>query len=549
LAQKLHKSQSSNNSLDLSLQLITTFRLLLRYFKKGSQMKNILLFLFFTTIILLGSCRKDFSTQRSSGSLEFSKDTVYLDTVFTNIGSSTYSLKVYNRSNDAITIPTIQLEQGEDSGYRLNVDGIPGKYFEDIDILAKDSIYIFIETTIDYSQVTNPLYEDKLQFDSGSNLQEVPLVTLVQDAHFLYPDRENGIIETLLLGTNPEGEEIRIEGRYLADDELTFTNEKPYVIYGYMAVGDADNTAKTLTVEAGSKVYFHANSGLIVNKNSSLHINGSLNIEGQPETEVTFEGDRLEPEYAEVAGQWGLIWLREGSIDNQINYATIKNGSVGLLVDGMLSTATPTLHIQNSQIYNLAQFGILGRNTHIKGENLVINNAGFSSLAGTSGGVYNFTHATFANYWNGTRSYPTVLLNNFYAIDENTVMAVDLQEATFTNCIIDGRNNIELNLEKVDGADFNYQFINNIIAFNDIQNSYTDNPLYNFTDSSHYTDNLINADSDFREPTQNDLIIGEDSEGNGQAATSGSLLVPLDLLGVPRNNPADIGAYEHIIFE
>jgi hypothetical protein len=512
-------------------------------------MKQILIFIFFIGLILASSCRKDFSTNFSDGHLEFSKDTVYLDTVFTNIGSSTYRLKVYNRSDNAVTIPTIQLGEGEESGYRLNVDGVSGKFFENIDILAKDSIYVFIETTIDNNEIIDPLYVDQLLFDEGENQQNVALVTLVQDAHFLYPNRQDGIIETVLLGIDNEGEEIRIRGRYLTDDELTFTNEKPYVIYGYMTVGDGDNSPKTLTIEAGAKVYFHANSGLIINENSSLHVQGSLNIEGQPDTEVVFEADRLEPEYADVPGQWGLVWLRDGSINHQIDYLTIKNSSIGLLIDDYVDIITPVLQIKNSQIYNSAQFGILARNSNINGENLVINNSGFSSLAITQGGVYNFTHCTFANYWSGQRSLPSVLLNNFYAVDENTLVAVDLQKANFTNCIIAGRNNIELNLEKIDGATFNYQFNSNMIQFDDIQNNHVDNPLYDFTDTNHYTNNLMNANPNFKNTNLNEFVIGEESEGNGLASPNGTLQVPLDILGVVRANNADIGAYEHIIFE
>ena len=63
-------------------------------------------------LVSVSSCRKDFSTIPSFGELAFSKDTVFLDTVFTNIGSSTYNLKVYNKSSDAITIPSISLENG-----------------------------------------------------------------------------------------------------------------------------------------------------------------------------------------------------------------------------------------------------------------------------------------------------------------------------------------------------------------------------------------------------------------------------------------------------
>src|SRR5690606_1849336 len=141
-------------------------------------------------VIFWSSCRNDFETVPSSSILEFSKDTVYLDTVFCNIGSSTYKLKVYNRSKEDIHIPLVKLGQGESSFYRLNVDGVAGKVFHDVEILAKDSIFIFIETTVDIQNFPDNLtflYTDVIEFDSGSNLQTVNLVTLVQDAVFLYP--------------------------------------------------------------------------------------------------------------------------------------------------------------------------------------------------------------------------------------------------------------------------------------------------------------------------------------------------------------------------
>ena len=87
-------------------------------------------------ITIVSSCRKDFSTVPSFGNLEFSRDTVFLDTIFTNIGSATYNLRVYNRSDKAITVPEIRLENGATSNYRLNVDGVPGKMFQDVEIVA-----------------------------------------------------------------------------------------------------------------------------------------------------------------------------------------------------------------------------------------------------------------------------------------------------------------------------------------------------------------------------------------------------------------------------
>jgi len=501
------------------------------------------LFFFIVTLLIFSSCRKDFSAELSSGELSFSKDTVYLDTVFTNIGSSTYNLKVYNKSNNAISIPTIKLGRGENSFYRLNVDGTPGKYFENIEILAKDSIYIFVETTINYNQVTNPIYTDSIVFDAGEKLQDVKLVTLVKDAHFLYPSKDsNGFIETLTIGTDTEGNETKIQGFYL-NDNTVFTNEKPYVIYGYCAIAEG----KTLTIEAGAKLHFHSNSGLIATKNASLIINGELN------NEVIIEGDRLEPQFSDIPGQWGTLWLRAGSKNHNINYTIIKNASAGIIMDSIGSNSSPTLTIKNSQIYNSANYGILGRETNIKGENLAINNSGQSSLACIIGGRYNFTHSTFTNFWdNSLRQFPSVLINNYFTYIENNTEIVetrDLVEANFTNCIIDGNNSIELILDKIEGALFNYTFTNNLIKFNDINSSFSEIEEYNFENTSHYIENIFNGNSDFKSPYTNQLFIGENSEGIQKANTQGSILVPFDILGIQRTLPADIGAYQHIIFE
>jgi len=173
-------------------------------------LKNIF-YIFSVIFLLFYACNDDaFETVKSSGELRFSRDTIFLDTVFTNISSSTRTLKIYNKSKQNITIPTIELGRGEQSFYRLNVDGIPGKSFENIEILSKDSIFIFVEATIDFSRVTNPIYTDSIVFDSENNFQDVKLVTLVQDAHFLFPKKDaEGIKEKIVLGINAEGEETR----------------------------------------------------------------------------------------------------------------------------------------------------------------------------------------------------------------------------------------------------------------------------------------------------------------------------------------------------
>ena len=69
--------------------------------------------------------------------------------------------------------------------------------------------------------------------------------------------------------------------------------------------------------------------GIFVQNGGSLHINGTYSTDQELlENEVILEGDRLEPGFSDVPGQWGTIQLLEGSIDNIIDYTTIKNATI-----------------------------------------------------------------------------------------------------------------------------------------------------------------------------------------------------------------------------
>lgn len=498
-------------------------------------------------VLLWSSCRNDFDAVPSTGNLEFSRDTVYLDTVFTNIGSSTYTLKVYNRSNDDINIPSVRLGQGENSNYRLNVDGLPGKVFQDVQILAKDSIFIFIETTVDVTNQNNNLqylYTDQILFDSGGNQQKVELVTLVQDAVFLYPERfPDGTTETIDLGTAEDP--FPVYGFFLDDTELTFTNDKPYVIYGLAAVPPN----KTLTVEPGARVHFHADSGLLVANSASIKSNGAPSADPDlMENEIIFEGDRLEPTFSEVPGQWLTIWCTAGSTDNEFSYTTIKNSTVGILMDS--NDGNRTLTLKNVQIYNSANVGLLARTGDVYGENVVITNSGQTSLSCSLGGRYVFNHCTFANYWNNSfRSFPSVIIDNELQTGENEITVADLVEATFNNCIIYGSEQREIALIQNENAAFNFQFNHSLIRFEDPFGDFEGNPNYDFNDVNHYTNCVINEDPVFQDPTANNLNIETGtSAADGLGETSIANLVPIDLNGVPRGGSPDSGAFESIQF-
>ncbi|AWG23618.1 hypothetical protein FFWV33_10035 [Flavobacterium faecale] len=492
-------------------------------------------FLLFAGLLLaLGSCRTDFETVASKGELAFSRDTIYLDTVFSNIGSSTYTLKVYNHSKNDINIPTINLGKRSNSKYRMTVDGmtgVNGKEFSNVTLLAKDSLYIFIETTAAATDAnpTDFLYTDNIEFDAGTNLQKVELVTLIQDAVFLYPQKFiDGSTETVTINDEKTYGFYLDESDAINGNELNFSNKKPYVIYGYAAVPEG----KTVTFAAGARVHFHADSGLIVSKNASLKINGTTSTTDKLEGEVLFEGDRLEPLYDNIPGQWGTIWLQNGTKNNSINHLTLKNATIGLLIENN----TDQLTIENSQIYDCTNYGILAKSALITGQNLVINSAGQASLACTYGGDYKFTHCTFNNNWNGN-SPTSVLVNNFEL--GATPEVKNLTQATFNNCIIYGSYSNHLSLSKKDAATFNYSFNNCLIKYF----GSSTNALYQFTtDSAHYTNIILNQDPAFYKTSLNNFNI--DATSAAFAKGNSSYLIPTDITGATRSLPPDLGAYQ-----
>lgn len=541
-------------------------------------MRQLILLLLAVFAFTFTSCRDDFEFETSTGGLEFSRDTVYLDTVFTNIGSSTYTLKVYNRSNKDIKIPSIKLGQGEASKYRLMVDGdaygqgaTPGKIFNNVELLAKDSLFILVETTIDYAEYANSsttfLYTDKIEFDSGPNLQDVDLVTLVQDAIFIKPNRPlpTDIRETISINgiqTSNEGHELNTL------EELHWTNAKPYVVYGFALVPNG----KTLTVDAGARVHFHAESGLIVDDTGVIKVNGSPSSDNEIlENEVIFEGDRLEPLYNDVPGQWVGLWIISGSTDNTLNHLTVKNAVIGIRAQNILrvnENTRPRVTITNCQVYNASLYGIWGNHAFITGENIVANNAGVAALLITQGGDYDFKHCTFSNYFNSYQQVPVGILDYVDLEDpDNPGTAnryISPLNANFENSIMYGSGNIGLSFERKGDSSvvFLTRFNHCLIKLVDYSNVLDNLAFYPYQGNvpalAEYTGCIYAETStankpNFEDPQNNKLNIfrqtGATTPGpEGGADPVVAAAVGNDIVNNPRplapDTTPDIGAYE-----
>ena len=163
-------------------------------------------------IISSTACKKDLAL--SDGGLDFSRDTVVFDTVFTTIGSTTQQFKIYNKSSRPVVISKALLMGGEDSKYRFNLDGVSGISFDDIRIEGNDSLFGFVEVTLDPNNQSLPLViEDSIQFVTNGKEQYVILAAWGQDAYFHFNDINEGI----------------------------WPNDKPHVIYGFAMVDSATN--------------------------------------------------------------------------------------------------------------------------------------------------------------------------------------------------------------------------------------------------------------------------------------------------------------------
>lgn len=477
--------------------------------------------------ILLVNCRKENILTDSSAKLEFSVDTVLFDTVFTSIGSTTFLLKAYNTHDQTIQISSIRLDQGSSSSYRVNVDGIDGHTHSDVTVLPNDSIFIFIEVTIDPQDLDLPfIVEDNLVFQTNGNEQIVNLVAWGQDAHF-----HGGLGNLTVLESNAE-----------------WSNDKPHVIYGIVAV----DSAECLLINAGTQVYCHAKSGLYIYK-------GCLMVEGELNNEVVFQGDRLEPYYENLAGQWGIeidfdyqtqfgietatisrggIWFYE-CLESRIEYAVLKNGIIGLQVDTSgVATSEYAVTVNNSIIKNMSAVGLYGVGGSVYGENDLIANCGQSCMSLAVGGKYHFNQSTIANYWNeSNRQAPTFALTNYYEDIDGNLQVRDV-DVDFRNCILYGNN--------ADLTDFSEFFID--LEEEDFQqfvftNCFVDTERDVSDDGNHFF-NISNNPSEppFEGPFDGDFDLPISINSNLTASQIGG--VGEDIEGWSRFSPTALGCYE-----
>lgn len=450
--------------------------------------------LLLTLSITSQSCKK--KNFASNGNLEFSKDTLVFDTVFTTIGSTTQHFKVYNRDNKTLTIDEIELVGGSSSPFRMNFDGLQGTSFSNIEVEKNDSLYCFVEVTLSVNNGILPLIvEDSIRFRTNGKDQYVKLAVWGQDAYFHYGD---------------------------INTTETWPNDKPHVIYGTSKVLNGD----VLTIQAGTDVFLHKLSALYINQ-STLIVNGTAN------DKVTFQGDRLEQDYDNVPGQYFGIYL--DSADNcLINHAEIKNGITGIHVESKLGGSTDTtLTIRNTEIWNNASYGMLLFDApKIVAENVLIHSNAVHAMIVLQGADMKFTHCNLLGYGGGDGSYPAVGMRNYYTTNGTTTITDIFGE--FNNCVIYGGGDEELVMDTVDqgGVDISFLYRNC-----DIRLSSSNNPMFNNC--------LFSQNPFFKNTGGDDFTFWSTSALRDAGNAAFQTIDDVDILENGRVLAPDIGVYEY----
>ncbi|RYZ56476.1 MAG: hypothetical protein EOP49_00220 [Sphingobacteriales bacterium] len=382
--------------------------------------------------MLFFSCKKD-KLLTSGGDIRFSTDTLTFDTVFTELGSFTLGLKLFNPQDQPVNISSIRLANGDSSFFSLNVNGIPGNIIQDVELAANDSIYVFATVKIDPRNQSNPfLIEDRLIATLNGKEFSIPFYAYGQDAHYVTGD---SVLTT------------------------TWLTDKPYVIIHSALVPQGN----TLTIPAGCRIYLNADS--------RLYVLGRLITNGTKQDSVIFQGNRLDRAYfgyQGYPGEWGGIYFHTTSTGNELNWTIIKN--CGNSIDGGLPFAIEAagqgpgagtqLTMKNCIIENSIGFGLLAFNSNIRAQNSMIHTTGTQALALLQGGDYVFDNCNFINYLPSKISHidePTVALLNYFDTSDVGYREGNL-EAVFRNCQIYGSLKNELVAGKKGSASFHAVF-------------------------------------------------------------------------------------------
>lgn len=368
-------------------------------------------------LVSFSSCIEDGFTTSPSDVLAFNRDTVAFDTVITLQGTATKQMVVYNRSKKQINISSIKVAGLAAKGhFHLNVDGIRGDEFQNVEIRGNDSIFIFIEAYLDEMEKDEPtLLEDRLEFVTNGVSQSVLLSAWGQDV-------------------------VRIQGDTISRN-TRFTAAKPYLIYDTMFV----SPGVTLTLDAGTTLLFH--------DKGAMRCAGRMLANGTAEQPVTFRGDRLDrvvgtTNFDIMSGQWGGVIFTPPTMGNVLRHVIMKGSSIGMHCSAAGDTSHCALKLVNCVLTNSASTCLATATCYVQAIGTEFSDAA-QEVAYFAGGKVMASQCTFSN--NYLFAVPSLPIVNVFDVEYSN-HTVGKIKAYFDNCILYGMSN-DINEGKLDNFD------------------------------------------------------------------------------------------------
>jgi hypothetical protein len=500
-------------------------------------------------LTFLPSCEPKEDLVQTSGSLEMGADTVLFDTVFTTVKTVTKRLWVYNRNSGAVKT-NVNLTGTAGTTYSLIINGDAGPSAQDVTVRGKDSLLVLVRATLgDNGQTTAAkqfLVTDEVHFRTNGTDQNVKLVAYGQNAYFHRAD----IITTDIIWRTDKPHVI-INSPYRQG--TTTVNVGVYVAAGV-----------TLRIPKGARIYLHA--GAFLQVDGTLRVNDDF-VPGTGNTDtvkatnpniVRFQGDRLEPFYADVPGQWGGIVFTGTSRNNSIRYAEIKNATFGALLFNPDNAGTqhPLLTLNNTVIRNISGSnvsfananastggGIISYSGDLTATNCLFTNCGEYAVVGI-GGTYDLNSCTIANYTPAFRRETSSL--TFTNVDDNKPTNKLPTNVTIRNSIVWGSYEDELFLQN--NGEYPFSVLNSLLRTKEYQATTDAAGKPGLAAASRA--NIVNQDPLFVRTTftssRPDYSLQATSPAVRRLSATGSTTPSRDLLNLPRlnlNSPS-LGAYE-----
>lgn len=485
-------------------------------------MRPLLIYIVCPLLLVCACLNDDDYTTSPTDVLTFSTDTVAFDTIISGTPTNTYTFTVYNHAKKALRIPQVRLESGENSPFKVNVDGtaLSGGVASDFEIAAQDSMIVYLMANVPEQDSDEPVpVEDNLVFTTEAGVEQKVALTAAGQAV------------------------VPLTGKRISEDK-TFDIARPYRVMDSLVV----EQGAVLTLAAGTRLYFHPQASLIVH--------GTLLINGTADKPVVLRGDRMgymfdgQP-YDRIPGQWGGIELRGTSYGNWFNYADIHSGTFGIRADSSDVNVNKLL-LENSVVHNTTNNALDIRMANVYVGNTQITNAGGDCVR-VRGGYTTFVHCTVGRFYVFTGGEGVAL--DFANYDGD--VRLPISQLLFANCIVTGYQTDEImgnqNEEHTDDA-YNYVFTHCLI--NTVKDKEENPRLINCIYDTD--DGTVDAEGEAVVREKNftpafdtkSLTFSFALSPYSKAIGSGdgeitSLTYPTDPAGRSRGTAPDMGCYQH----